>query len=794
MAVTKQEVAEVYVATYNRAPDAAGLDYWVNDSFDGDPTIDQIAMSFFDQPETQAKYPAGTTDSAFVTSIFQNLFGRDPDAAGLAYWIGDDALGGGMHRSVMIQAIKNGATGTDADIIANKAEVGLYYADLGLTSSFSLANVTDDSATVATAKTSIDSLAGQESPAFVLTTGVDDIQSTATDKTVVGIVDTNNSISTLNAGDRIVGTDVEGDTLRVILDATSYAGTATIIDIDSIQVQNGTAGARTFNTTGITGAKEILSSSSVDDLTISNLGSLDTKVGIKNSGQDLTANWQGSLLSGSADEITVVLDTATGGAGQTVTFNNGVEIVNLMTAGGASDINNITDATAGGAFTTLNVAAEANVRIRALDADVTTIDASESTANVFIGVGAGEDMTITGGAGDDRFSFGAGDFTADDVVDGGEGTDQLDLTLNANLASKNQITSIETITASAAGAAYTLNLEDNSDIETFVVREDGVNNSITLTNVEAPLAAVSYAGDTTATGQIFDNLTVNLAPGVGTGTADATAVSVGNSGTALGTGNAYALGTLTLPGIETVSISVADGNAAFTALSATAMKSLTLEASGNLDMGATLNSTVLSSLDASAVAGDLTVDTSTSNASVNITLGDGDNEVTVGDGDAATDITTITLGDGANIIDVNAIITGGSNFDSGVGGDVLDMTNNAYQAASAGDLAYATGTDRTYVINDGAANGQFAVTGSDEATLVADFITWAGGAGVTFDNALVAVDSGSIVVVEGNDNSSYVFNLQALDATAGITAGDTIQLVAVLADADASDMYVGNFI
>lgn len=28
----REEVAKLYVATFNRAPDATGLDYWVNDS------------------------------------------------------------------------------------------------------------------------------------------------------------------------------------------------------------------------------------------------------------------------------------------------------------------------------------------------------------------------------------------------------------------------------------------------------------------------------------------------------------------------------------------------------------------------------------------------------------------------------------------------------------------------------------------------------------------------------------------------------------------------------------------
>ena len=116
--------------TFNRAPDAAGLDYWVNTS---GLTIEQIAKSFFDQAETKALYPAGNTDTAFVTSIYTNLFNRAPDAAGLSYWVAKLTANGTtpaeMTRDVMIEAMKNGATGTDATIIANKATVGLYVTD-----------------------------------------------------------------------------------------------------------------------------------------------------------------------------------------------------------------------------------------------------------------------------------------------------------------------------------------------------------------------------------------------------------------------------------------------------------------------------------------------------------------------------------------------------------------------------------------------------------------------------------------------------------------------------------------
>lgn len=139
----KKQVAELYVATFNRAPAKAGLEYWTDSPF----TIEMIAESFFDQPETQALYPSENTDTQFVQAIFRNLFNREPLQAGLAYWV--QALVDGVPRHVMIEAMKNGATGTDHTILDNKAEVGLYHATLGLSADdFYLYDVTEDLATV----------------------------------------------------------------------------------------------------------------------------------------------------------------------------------------------------------------------------------------------------------------------------------------------------------------------------------------------------------------------------------------------------------------------------------------------------------------------------------------------------------------------------------------------------------------------------------------------------------------------------------------------------------------------
>ncbi|WP_310440958.1 DUF4214 domain-containing protein [Sulfurimonas sp.] len=130
--VSINDVCKLYVATFNRAPDAAGLDYWVNSS---GLELEEIAQSFFDQPETQALYPTGTSMAAFVTSVYQNLFNRAPDQDGLAYWVNDlDA--GSVSKQNFILAVINGALNTlvsqDATILENKQNVGLVFVNNGL--------------------------------------------------------------------------------------------------------------------------------------------------------------------------------------------------------------------------------------------------------------------------------------------------------------------------------------------------------------------------------------------------------------------------------------------------------------------------------------------------------------------------------------------------------------------------------------------------------------------------------------------------------------------------------------
>jgi len=126
---TKESVSKLYVATFNRAPDSAGLNYWI---YDSRLSLEGIAKSFFEQPETQALYPLNYSNHEFVKAVYENLFNREPDTKGWSYWESELNNNPDIDRSVFILAVINGALDSDAQILSNKERVGEYFADNGL--------------------------------------------------------------------------------------------------------------------------------------------------------------------------------------------------------------------------------------------------------------------------------------------------------------------------------------------------------------------------------------------------------------------------------------------------------------------------------------------------------------------------------------------------------------------------------------------------------------------------------------------------------------------------------------
>ncbi|HEY8049384.1 MAG TPA: DUF4214 domain-containing protein [Ramlibacter sp.] len=85
------EAYRLYQAAFHRAPDLPGLGYHINDLDRGVP-LWLVAQHFIDSPEFQATY--GVTDNAqFVTLLYENVLHREPEAAGLQFHLNEFAQG-----------------------------------------------------------------------------------------------------------------------------------------------------------------------------------------------------------------------------------------------------------------------------------------------------------------------------------------------------------------------------------------------------------------------------------------------------------------------------------------------------------------------------------------------------------------------------------------------------------------------------------------------------------------------------------------------------------------------------
>jgi hypothetical protein len=103
------QLAAFYQAVLGRQPDLPGLEFWQTHLTHGDLSMQQIAGDFLNSPEFLARFPTvgtstdrgGTNDSAFVTQLYQNILGRGPDAAGLAFWLGTLSSGANLRSDVV---------------------------------------------------------------------------------------------------------------------------------------------------------------------------------------------------------------------------------------------------------------------------------------------------------------------------------------------------------------------------------------------------------------------------------------------------------------------------------------------------------------------------------------------------------------------------------------------------------------------------------------------------------------------------------------------------------------------
>jgi hypothetical protein len=78
----------VYKAAFNREPDQGGLGYWIA-QMDSGMNMVEVAARFIDSNEFRAMYGASPTDEQYLTKIYQNVLGRDPEPDGYNWWLNE---------------------------------------------------------------------------------------------------------------------------------------------------------------------------------------------------------------------------------------------------------------------------------------------------------------------------------------------------------------------------------------------------------------------------------------------------------------------------------------------------------------------------------------------------------------------------------------------------------------------------------------------------------------------------------------------------------------------------------
>lgn len=80
-------VYELYQAAFDRIPDEAGYLYWAHVADTTSTTGLQFADAFLAAPEFAQLYGANPTNLQYITELYTNVLGRAPDQAGLDYWV-----------------------------------------------------------------------------------------------------------------------------------------------------------------------------------------------------------------------------------------------------------------------------------------------------------------------------------------------------------------------------------------------------------------------------------------------------------------------------------------------------------------------------------------------------------------------------------------------------------------------------------------------------------------------------------------------------------------------------------
>lgn len=508
------------------------------------------------------------------------------------------------------------------------------------------------------------------------------------------ILTANADIATGGAGDdTISGTagTVDGDVITAGAGSDTMSVTVTIADDDNsafsatglenlrIRSTGGTAGDAALidlEMADVLGLETVTFRRLNDDVSLSNLQSLDTTIVVENvaTTASVTVGYDASIVSGTSDSVALTVDTSTGGSDIDI---NGVETVTLTAIGEDNDVN-----VDGTSLSTLNIVGAGDISVD-IDASVTTFNAADATGDVTMIATAGAALTATGGSGADTFSMGT-TLGSTDEIDGGDGDDTLLVTgaAGAAIPTSADVTNVETlrIETPAAGGGVATTLDANRiAIDNITFDTSNAGDSFTVTDLtDEVLTVTESAGDTLAL--------LNVSLDDATGTADAVTVNVRNADAT----TAFTISDINSAegGIERLNLvatQVRDialaSDIIFGDISSTHSSGVFISGTADVTIGSgvALSNAILNTTE---LTGDLTAVIGT--ATSRITLGNGTNSVTFGAG-AFTSADRVTGGTGSDTVITGNLAAGTAaptisnveifNVDFGTAGATLSGVN-----------------------------------------------------------------------------------------------------------------------
>ena len=539
MPISATDLNKAYLAYFGRPVDFTGKTHFAN------LELADVIKAFDSSAESQALY--GSDVAAKVNAIYNNLFNRDAEPAGLLHW--STLIGQG--RITAAEAafkIMEGALGSDVTAVQNKLSASeAFAAELNTTAELlgysgmaaaaaaraflktvdaTPASLTAAVAAVAATVATVAASGGPAGQTFTLTAGAENVTGTSGNDTInaLAVKADGAAATTFSAFDNVDG-GAGTDTLNIYTTAaenTAFATAATVKNVEVVNIYNTAAAAAFGDASKFEGATQLwqhAASTNVTKLaatTTAGFKGLTLSANADQAGVNTTATARSVSAADAATSVAVALDGVKGDAATAIAVAAGVAVQGLNAT------------TQNQAALNLSGAALTAVTVSGTLAQATTT-AGAAAASLALGVTAGKDV--------ETLTVNTAVATTLTVTENGTSAASKDIrTLDAS-ASAGAVTFGGSVTGGTAGSLATIKTGAGADtvtIATATLKDDAATTTVN----EAVSALVETgAGNDKVTINTTGTGTTNVEAGEGNDTVTLTADGSGILTVNLGAGN-----------------------------------------------------------------------------------------------------------------------------------------------------------------------------------------------------------------------------------------------------------------